>query len=75
MKLDPPEITISAEGAVTFTSYDLGTRVYYTYVINDGKEMSSTKADPGITLEKGDTIKVKMMCGVYASEWSEAKQY
>lgn len=75
VKLDPPEITISAEGAVTFTSYDLGTRVYYTYVINDGKEMRATKADPGITLEKGDTIKVKMMCGVYASDWSEAKQY
>ena len=75
VKLDPPEITISAEGAVTFTSYDLGTRVYYTYVINDGEEMRSTKADPGITLEKGDTIKVKMMSGIYASDWSEAKQY
>ena len=74
-KLDTPTITIDETGTVTFSSYNVGAKVTYTYVINDGEEQT-TKSEKGIMLEAGDSIKVKVSCSGYEdSEWSETVTY
>ncbi len=75
VKLDTPTITIGEDGAVTFSTYSVGARVTYTYVINNGEEQTTTKA-VGITLSEGDSIKVKVSCNGYEdSDYSEVATF
>lgn len=75
VKLDTPIISIGEDGAVTFSTYSVGGRVTYTYVINNGEEQTTTKAN-GITLTEGDSIKVKVSCNGYVdSDWSEVATF
>ncbi|MBQ2717223.1 MAG: hypothetical protein IJF75_01315 [Clostridia bacterium] len=72
IKLNAPEITISEMGEVEFSTYKVGGRVIYTYVINDGEEQTTNKSSGQITLNVGDTIKVKVSFTNYEdSDWSE----
>ncbi|MBQ9756578.1 MAG: hypothetical protein IJV99_03160, partial [Clostridia bacterium] len=74
VKLDAPEITIESE-VVRFSSYKIGARVTYVYIINDGEEQTTTKQMVEIELNSGDTIKVKATCpsvGYTDSDWAQA---
>ena len=75
VKLTAPEITI-VDGAVSFSDYpNVVGKVTYTYVINDGEEQTTRNASGVITLNDGDTIKVKVSisrAGYVESEWSTA---
>lgn len=69
VKLDDPKATVDSDGNVTCEKYDVGARVYFVYVINDGDE-EKTVSTKITTLTKGDTIKIKATCtGYLDSDW------
>ncbi len=73
VKLQTPIVSIDESGNVTFNvEGKVMGRITYVYVINDGEEQSTTKKSGVITLNDGDTIKVKISCGNYEdSNWTE----
>ncbi len=77
IKLQTPTVSIDESGNVTF-NVDGKTpgRLTYTYVINDGVEQTTKSKSGEITLNQGDSIKVKISFGNYEdSDWSESVTY